>query len=100
MSFASSASIFLRPAFILSASAMSSGESMRTVCCCTLVSATVILQVSQSPNPQIQRSVRDAVNELVDPELERVVVLRHRLEPLAGVFPELGDVGVVVGNHH
>src|SRR5262245_10809875 len=92
MSLPSSASMRLRPAFILSASAISAGESMRTTCW--------VVESTTSPFEAASVLVNDAVDKLVDADLVGPVVVLNGL--VAGVreFPELGDVGAVVAEDH
>src|SRR6185295_9313460 len=76
----------------LSASAISAGESMRTVCW--------VVESTTSPFEAACFSVNDAVDELVDADLVRPVVLVDRLDVGVGPLPELGDVRAVVAEDH
>src|SRR5215831_159892 len=93
MSLPISASMRLRPAFILSASAISAGESMRTTCW--------VVESTTSPFEAASVLVNDAVDKLVDADLVRPVVLINGLVPGVRPLPELGDIGAVVAeNQH
>src|SRR5688572_28203428 len=86
ISFLSSAMICPRAAFILSARAMSSAESSFTMSCVTVVTSVPFTSVSQS------------VNDVVHPELERLVRVFDGAVARVRVLPEFRKVGVVVGN--
>src|SRR4249920_444021 len=92
MSLASSASMRLRPAFILSASAISAGESMRTVCW--------VVESTTSPFEAASFSVNDAVDKLVDADLVGRVAFVDRLVAHVGPFPEFRNVRAVVAEDH
>src|SRR6478752_2529102 len=77
---------------ILSASAISAGESMRTVCW--------VVESTTSPFEAASFSVNDAVDELIDADLVGPVVVVDGLEVGVGPLPELGDVRAVVAEDH
>src|SRR5262249_55926252 len=96
----SSAMICCRPTFILSANAMSSGDSNSTVSSAT----TVPLSQSQSSvaacNCRLPTAlVCHPVNDVIHAEFVRFVRLVDGLEPRVGELPVLRDVRVEVHHH-
>src|SRR5690606_37889044 len=109
MSLASSDSIRRRPAFMRSASAMSSGESMVTAFSCTCASTSasqsryyrvsVVSRASTSRQGTADRgrSAGDPIDELVDADLVGLVRDINRIKPPLGVLPEFRQVVLIVG---